>query len=93
MVAHPGTEASAGRLRALNLPRSITVQATQNRPVALLLGRRWRRVAEVQDDWRIDDEWWREPISRHYYRVVLDDGNPRTIYRDLVAGAWYEQSY
>ena len=93
MVAHPRAEASAGCLRTLNLPRPITVRAAQDRPAALLIGRHWRRVDGIQDDWRVDDEWWREPISRHYYQVVLDDGSLRTIYRDLVANAWYEQSY
>ena len=55
-------------------------------------GRR-RRVARVQDSWRIDDEWWRDPIGRRYYRLVLDDGSLRTVYQDLVDGGWYEQGY
>ena len=49
------------------------------------------RVTQVQDAWRIDDEWWRSPISRSYYRLVLDDGSLRTVYRDEIADEWYEQ--
>jgi hypothetical protein len=47
----------------------------------------------VQDTWQIDDEWWRDPISRRYYQVVLADGSLHTLYHDLVADRWYEQGY
>ena len=93
MVADPGAEAGAGRLRPLNLPRPITIRAQTNRPVILVSGRQRHRIEEIQDSWRIDDEWWRAPIRRRYYRVVLDDGSLRTIYHDLGADAWYEQAY
>ena len=45
------------------------------------------------DVWRIDDEWWRERISRRYFRVTLAGGVIRVLYQDLVTGAWYEQQY
>jgi hypothetical protein len=49
-------------------------------------------VAAVQDGWRIDDEWWRErPIARLYYRLLLDNGQPLTVYHDLYTSTWYEQ--
>jgi hypothetical protein len=49
-------------------------------------------VARTADRWRIDDEWWRErPLSRTYYRVLLEDGQPLTLFRDDVTGQWYEQ--
>jgi len=62
-------------------------------PVALVEGGRRCPVAAVPDTWRIDDEWWRAPIGRHYYRLVLDDGSLRTVYEDLVNGGWWEQAY
>ncbi len=64
-----------------------------DRPALLVERGQRRRVAHVQDSWRIDDEWWREPIGRHYYQLVLDDGSLRTVYQDLVDGGWYEQGY
>ena len=52
----------------------------------------WRRVREVLDTWRIDDEWWRkEPVSRLYYRVVLEDGTVTSLFKDLVGGQWRRQ--
>ena len=93
MVPDSGATAGADGLRPLNAPRPITVLTRDDRPAILVERGRRRRVERVQDSWRIDDEWWREPISRRYYRVVLDDGSLRTVYWDLVGGGWYEQGY
>lgn len=57
-----------------------------------LPGRPARRVAAVREAWRIDDEWWRRPISREYRAVVLDDGRLLTLYHDLLDGRWYAQN-
>ena len=46
-----------------------------------------------RDVWCIDDEWWREPITRRYFRIVIDTGALRTIYHDLVQNTWHEQGY
>ena len=53
---------------------------------------RWHEVLEVQDIWRIEDEWWRKtPIVRLYYQVATEDGRRIIIFRDLVDGVWYRQ--
>ena len=52
---------------------------------------RWRKVLEILDTWRIDDEWWRkQPVSRLYYRVVLEDGTMAGLFKDLIGGQWYQ---
>lgn len=56
-----------------------------------LPGKPARRVAVVRERWRIDDEWWREPISREYHVVVLDDGRVLTLFHDLTDDGWYAQ--
>ena len=59
---------------------------------AVLSKGRWRQVLEVLDSWRIDDEWWRkEPVSRLYYRVLLEDGTMTGLFKDLVSSDWYSQ--
>jgi hypothetical protein len=50
-------------------------------------------VTAIQNAWRIDDEWWRERISRHYFRVELGDGQVLTVFHDLVSDRWYQQRY
>jgi hypothetical protein len=81
------------KLRPLGEPRAVTVRTDEHGvPVHVRLpGKTARRVEAVRERWRIDDEWWREPISREYWAVVLDDGRMLTIYRDLADGLWYAQ--
>jgi hypothetical protein len=81
-------------LQPLKQPRPVRVEASESgEPVAVVLGGRRLAVAQVQDVWRIDDEWWREEVSRLYYRLLLDDGRPVTVFHDLVRELWYEQRY
>jgi hypothetical protein len=82
-------------IRPLNRPGAIEVRVdAAGQPFA---ARRagWpaaRRVARVQDRWRIDDGWWRaHPVSRAYYTLLLVDGAVVTVYHDLIADAWFEQ--
>lgn len=56
-----------------------------------LPGKTARRVAVVRERWRIDDEWWRQAISRDYRTIVLDDGKVLTLYHDLLDDTWYVQ--
>ena len=83
----------AQRLRPLGGPRAVDVRTDERGdPVFVRLpGRTARRVEVVRERWRIDDEWWRSPISRDYRAVVLDDGRHVTLYRDLLDGRWYAQ--
>jgi hypothetical protein len=91
------------RLRMLHTPRPIAVQADMRGvPVTVRLPRRrgfgtelraeHTRVDLVQDQWRIDDEWWRKEISRMYFAVVLVGGQQETIFQDLLTGRWYLQT-
>ena len=82
-------------LRPLNAPSPLRVQTDAHGRIVGI----WRQgrltprtIAAIQDQWRIDDEWWREHrIARMYYDLILDDGTRLTIYQDLVADAWFEQ--
>lgn len=80
------------RLRPLKSPTPIQVRTDgDGLPVELhRRGKRFRVVA-VRECWRIDDEWWRNPISREYFALILEDGRPIVLFRDLVAGGWYGQ--
>ena len=95
MVASAGTETSADRVRPLNLPRPVQVMLDERTglPIALRDRRGSHPIARVQDVWRVDDEWWREPIGRRYVQVLLPTGALRTLFHDLVADQWFEQTY
>ncbi len=77
----------------LNAPREIRVIATAGRPFSVRAGGRARRVARISNQWRIDDEWWRQEISRHYFELELEDGQVITVFADLVSGRWYQQRH
>ena len=95
MVAPAGAETRADRVRCLNLPQPVhvTVDTQSGLPVALREGNRHHEVECVQDSWYVDDEWWRDPISRHYIQVILRDGTIRTLFQDRITDRWFEQAY
>lgn len=91
MVSHPRAPLRFDRLRSLNQPQPVKVACdSKGRPAFVWQGRR-RKVTAVRDHWRIDDEWWREPIHRLYYLVELEEGCLEVLFCDLVTGAWYRQ--
>ncbi len=80
------------RLRPLRTPSPIQVQVgPQGLPVSVKRRSRHLKVEAVRERWRIDDEWWRNPISRQYFALVLEDGRPVILFRDLVTGEWFNQ--
>jgi hypothetical protein len=77
------------------MPRPIRVEADEaGGPQAVTLSRRQLLVETVLETWRIEDEWWRErPISRLYYRLLLEDGRTVDVYKALRTGRWFRQAY
>lgn len=93
MVAYPRTPSHSDHLRSLNQPRPLQIQLENGLPVALIVNRQRQRVASIQDTWIIEDEWWRQPISRQYFAVLLITGQAQTIYHDRVSNRWFTQAY
>ncbi len=56
-----------------------------------MLGDGKRHIEEIIETWRIDDEWWRTPISRRYVDVVLEGGGHVVLFEDLTTGQWFVQ--
>ena len=79
-------------LHPLNAPRPLRVRVGDGgRPRLLHLKGGVRKVRQILEIWQVDDEWWRDPISRRYARLVLEDGQIVTVYRDLLSRRWYLQ--
>jgi hypothetical protein len=95
MVENTRAQARTNTFRTLNRPNHRKVLETAaGIPKQVLLRNQWTIVADIEDCWRVDDEWWRtQPISRMYYQVRLEDGRFLTLFRDLTASQWYEQRY
>jgi len=93
MVPDSRAPARPDQLRPLNAPVAIAVTVADSRPQSIFVNRQIRQVERVQDSWIIEDEWWRQPIQRQYFALLLDDGTRRTVYHDRVADAWFLQDY
>jgi len=48
-------------------------------------------VEAIGEIWRVDDEWWRQPISRRYFDVVLEGGGHVVLFEDLTTNQWWIQ--
>ena len=73
----------------LNAPRDIRVVADDHgSPIFVWFKGRQKRVARIRNIWRIDDEWWRQEISRRYFELELSDGTVTTIFQDLISKTW-----
>ncbi|MGZ6269094.1 MAG: hypothetical protein ACXWMU_00815 [Candidatus Limnocylindrales bacterium] len=52
---------------------------------------RWngrREAVEVCNRWRVEEEWWRRPIARDYFKVVGERWLA-LVYLDRVDGSWH----
>ena len=93
MVSYSRTPSRPDRLRSLNEPRSLEVQLENGLPVALVVNCRHQPVARIQDTWIIEDEWWRHPINRQYFAILLANGQSHTIFHDRTTDQWFSQAY
>ena len=50
-----------------------------------------KAVESIIEIWHVDDEWWREPISRRCLEVILEGGKHVVLYEDLTTNAWFMQ--
>jgi len=91
VVANPRTPGGPRRLRPLNQPRSVVVKAGQDGAPLTVAG---RAVQAIIETWRIEDEWWRpQPVTRTYWRLLLEDGRTTDVYYDRLRKHWYRQAY
>ena len=76
------------RLRALNVPQRVVVEldvsGSPTRIGAVT-------VEVIRETWRIDDEWWRNSITRTYHEVLLAGGARVVIFLDHVKREWWMQ--
>jgi hypothetical protein len=86
------------RLRAVNEPSAVTVEISESGVMTVRRpdpkGRGGQTVGKVEailESWRIDDEWWRQPIARSYMNVLLEGGKRVVLFQDLFTGLWFMQ--
>ncbi len=49
----------------------------------------WQPVTRVLNRWRIECEWWRVPIARDYWRLLLDEDLALECFCDRTTREWF----
>ena len=68
-------------------PEPAEVIAREGTPKAVKHRKSLLQVKEILNVWRVDDEWWRKPISRLYYLLEFTNGSRLTFFQDLITPA------
>ena len=73
--------------------RGVDLECVDGAPAVITLRGRRILVAEVVDEWLVEDEWWRTPVARRYLQLALADGRLLTVFQDCITTDWYAQPY
>ena len=91
----PIDPAARHAIKPLLTPTPVDVRENAaGEPLALRTlraGRKWKKVARVDDRWTIDLWWLPQPVARSYFRIDPGDGKLITLYRDRSDCRWYRQ--
>jgi len=81
------------RLRALNVPQRVEVELDERGVPAFVKPKtgNGKRIESIGETWRIDDEWWRRPISRRHVEAILERGKRVVLFEDLITAEWWMQ--
>jgi len=91
----PPTIDSPRARRTSNRKRRNAPKRTASPTAQFISDGKWMKVAEIENLWKVNDEWWRGPdeeIARLYYVLRLESGQQLTVYLDLTTNDWYRQA-
>jgi hypothetical protein len=72
-------------------PKPSPIQVTTDRdglPRAIVWREQIQEVRCVYELWRERRRWWGQPIERNYFRLGLEDGQMRVVFRDVRTNRW-----
>lgn len=92
MVPPARTPLRADRLRPLNAPVPVGVGVNAAGQLMYIVRGMPVQIETTLDSWQLDDEWWRQRISRRYVEVLIAGGKRMLLFEDLVTGEWFEQT-
>lgn len=74
-------------------PVLIKVTVSGGKPSTVKIRQRYVKVTSVINMWRIDEDWWRTPVSRMYFLLELENRVRISVFQDLIGGNWYKQPW
>ena len=79
--------------RLLAEPLRVEVELREGVPATLREGQAApRRVSRVCAFWRAEADWWRVPVSREYWKLLLGE-DLLEVYRDRLTGLFWLSRY
>ena len=94
-IDSPQVRRAANRQKGVRSNPRLTPHQSINVNTPLVSDGKWMQVVEIENLWKVNDEWWRGPeeeIARLYYGLRLQNGQQLTVYFDLIVNSWYRQS-
>jgi hypothetical protein len=71
-------------------PRLVQVRLDSDGvPTHLHTAAGWQPVSRVLNRWRLECDWWRNPIAREYWRLLVEDDLALECFCDRLTNAWY----
>lgn len=58
-------------------------------PASFMLQGRMEHVAQICNVWKVDDNWWRRPTVRDYFKLQMESGLLCVIYHECLEDTWY----
>lgn len=74
-------------------PEPIEMIDREGKPLAVIIKKRRLLVRGTVNTWRIDEEWWREEISRLYLLIEVENHKRFVVFHDLLNGGWFKQNW
>ena len=73
----------------LGNPEEIIINANvAGEPVSLTRDGQRLRIAAIHERWHLADDWWRNEVKRHYFKIGTSRG-VFDIYHDIMEDRWY----
>ncbi|MBI4318715.1 MAG: hypothetical protein HY675_09510 [Chloroflexi bacterium] len=71
------------------LSTKLTVITGKDGKPAFVIRRGRKERARVCNNWRVEDGWWKENVSREYYRLITASGTIMVVYFERDDQGWY----
>jgi hypothetical protein len=74
----------------LNPARPVRVRLDpEGIPTHLESAAGWQTISRILNRWRIECDWWRSPVSREYWRLLLTEDLALECYCERSTQEWF----
>ena len=75
----------------LYTPKRVRFRAYEKHKL-IKIGQTERRIQRILDHWVVQEDWWElKPLSRMYYRIILENGAIHKVFFDQIEQRWFQQ--